>query len=369
MEKSSSRNFDKKPEQLQKRVKLTLMEYSESSFTDPHTVVDFEKPRFDEDAYSHIGKIYEGVEPHRMGGHRTTQKNSKECIHHFDPNYRDFFVVQLQHRTLLQSLCISTRFFAGNPANHLVLTIFDDLHNQKRTIELSALHPDREHWLDHLAMYATRIALHFTAGGITRFWAFGTNAQQEQAERSWLSRDSEVVFDEDDFFGGPNFALSHKANRSNKHMLGWETSRSAMGLQAVFPIQKGIVREVIIDTYRHVNNYLRSAWVFSACFPDHTEIQKEDCPLWHVTSSEGKKEMTRDLKTFFLERKEKTQQPTYTIEAKGNDIWRLETTFHLHQDALHIQSELSFEATHICIMLLPHGGLHAIKIMGDTLNT
>ena len=63
-------------------------------------------------------------------------------------------------------------------------------------------------------------------------------------------------------------ALSHKADRSNQHMLGWETSRSAMGLQAIFPIQRGVVREVIIDTYRHVNNPLRSAWVFGANIPN-----------------------------------------------------------------------------------------------------
>ena len=61
------------------------------------------------------GLTYEGVEPHRMGGHFVTQANVQQCIHHFDPNYRDFFVVQLQQRTLLNTLCISTRFFAGNP--------------------------------------------------------------------------------------------------------------------------------------------------------------------------------------------------------------------------------------------------------------
>ena len=364
----SSRTFEPKPEQLEPRAPLTLMEYSESSFTDPHTVVDFDDPRFDEEAYSHIGKVYEGVEPHRMGGHRVTQTNPQQCLHHFDPTYRDFFVVLLHKRTLLQTLCISTRFFAGNPASDLVLTIFDDLHKQEQTIELSALQPDHEHWLSELSMHATRIALHFRAGGITRIWAYGPQADHQPKELSWLSKDSEVVFDEDDFFGGPNFALSHKADRSNQHMLGWETSRSAMGLQAVFPIQRGIVREVIIDTYRHVNNPLRSAWVFGANLPNGDVPREENCPLWYVTSSDGQKATTNDIRSFFAKRTEIKNQPTYTIEAKGNDVWKLETTFHLHQDALHVQADLSFEATHICIMLLPHGGLHAIRVMGDTWN-
>ena len=361
------RSFEPKPEQLEPQVELTLMEYSESSFTDPHTVVDFEEPRFDEEAYSHIGKIYEGVEPHRMGGHSVIQNGAKQCFHHFDPNYRDFFVVQLQKRTLLQTLCISTRFFAGNPASDLVLTIFDDLHKKEKTIQLSPLSPDHEHWLNNLSIYATRIALHFRAGGITRIWAYGRQAEEQPKSLSWLSKDSEVVFDEDDFFGGPNFALSHKADRSNQHMLGWETSRSAMGLQAVFPIRKGIVREVIIDTYRHVNNPLRSAWVFGATFPNGDIPKIENCPLWYVKGSDEQQTTTNDLKSFFMQ-KENTNQPTYTIEAKGNDVWQLETTFHLRQDAIHIQSNLCFEATHICIMLLPHGGLHAIRVMGDTIN-
>ena len=175
------------------------------------------------------------------------------------------------------------------------------------------------------------------------------------------------MFKEDDFFGGPNFALSQKANRTNQHMLGWETSRSAMGLQAVFPIRRGIVRKIMIDTYRHVNNYLRSAWVFSADLPIDKALTKEDCPIWHIISSDGLEASTYDLKTFFTEQhRGKKNLPTYTITPKAQGVWQLETAFALNQDALHIQSGFEFTATHICIMLLPHGGLHAIKVMGDT---
>ena len=38
------------PDTLLNKVKLTLLEYSESSFTDPHSVVSFEEPQFDENA-------------------------------------------------------------------------------------------------------------------------------------------------------------------------------------------------------------------------------------------------------------------------------------------------------------------------------
>ena len=138
-----------------------------------------------------------------------------------------------------------------------------------------------------------------------------------------------------------------------------------MGLCAVFPIIRGVVREVIIDTYRHVNNYLRSAWVFSAHLPVGGIPQKEDCPLWHVTSSEGQHASTHDLKYFFTEQhRNKDRLPTYEIAPKLNKVWHLQTSFNLDKDALHIQSNLQFTATHLCIMLLPHGGLHAIKVMG-----
>jgi allantoicase len=359
--------LDQKPEKLQNKVKLSLLEYSESSFTDPHTVVSFDEPHFDADAFSHIGKIYEGVEPYRMGGHNVVQSktNRKECTHHFDPNYQDCFIVKLEKRTVLKTLCISTRFFAGNPASDLTVTLFDDLLEKEQTIPISQLKPDSEHWLDNIYFNTTRIALHFKAGGITRVWAFGTKAELQSKELTWLSKDSKVLFKEDDFFGGPNFALSQKANRTNRHMLGWETSRSAMGLQAVFPITQGIVSEIIIDTYRHVNNYLRSAWVFSAYLPKDRTPQKEDCPLWHITSSDGQNATTHDLKKFFTKQhKGKNKLPTYTITPKAQKIWHLETTFDLNQDAMHIQSHFAFKATHICIMLLPHGGLHAIKVMG-----
>ena len=267
--KTPSSRVHQRPGNLRDRVKLTLLEYSESSFTDPHTVVWFDEPAFDEDAYSHIGKVYEGVEPHRMGGHRVVRDQTApmDCAHHFDPNYRDSFVVALEDRTEIETLCISTRFFAGNPASDLTITLFDDLLAAQRTIAVSDLAPDSEHWLDAIHFHATRIALHFKAGGITRIWAYGDKAPRQPETLTWLSKDRTVLFKEDDFFGGPNFALSQQADRSNEHMLGWETSRSAMGLRAVFPITEGTVKEIAIDTYRHVNNYLRSAWIFSADLP------------------------------------------------------------------------------------------------------
>jgi allantoicase len=333
-------------------------------------VVSLDEPRFDEDAYSHIGKTYEGVEPFRMGGHRVTRdaEDDKVCVHHFDPNHRECFEVELAHRTHLETLCISTRFFAGNPGSDLVVTLIDDLSKAERRLPIPHLQPDAEHWIDDIHFNTTRMVLHFKAGGITRIWAFGPQSEQQPEAMAWLSKNSTVVFQEDDFFGGPDFALSDQANRSNPHMLGWETSRSAMGLQAVFPIEHGTVKEIVIDTYRHVNNYLRSAWVFSANLSDTESIRREDCPQWQVTSSDGDVFEIDDLKTFFAQQHQgQTSLPTYSISAKGNDIWTLQTTLEMRKDALHRQSGLDFEATHICIMLLPHGGLHAIRVMGRTL--
>ena len=91
-----------KPTLLSPQVPLSLSEYSESSFTDPHTVVSLEEPNFDEAAYSHIGKIYEGVEPYRMGGHRVVQEEAdpkRAAEDHMTPTERwDAHVQQLQKR-------------------------------------------------------------------------------------------------------------------------------------------------------------------------------------------------------------------------------------------------------------------------------
>ena len=363
-----SPNFSSnKPLHLPKQVALSLLEYSESSFTDPHTVVSLAEPAFDPTAFSHIGKIYEGVEPYRMGGHRVFKdpKHPQNCVHHFDPNHREFFVVALEERTLLQALCISTRFFAGNPGSDLVLTLIDDLNNTEHPIPIPHLLPDAEHWLEGIDFHTTRIRLTFKAGGITRIWAFGETSDVQLDKLDWLSKNSQVVFQEDDFFGGPNFALSEQANRSTPHMLGWESSRSAMGLQAVFPIRSGTVQEVVIDTYRHVNNHLRSVWIFAATLPKGVELQKEDCPMWHITSSEGREFCTHDLKAFFAEQEQAGNTlPTYSITVQSNTIWTLQSSFELRRDAMHTRSDLNFQANHICVMLLPHGGLHAIRILG-----
>ncbi|MEC8379756.1 MAG: hypothetical protein VXZ96_05520 [Myxococcota bacterium] len=367
-QKSQRTIQSERPAEIGRKVRMSLLEYSESSFTDPHSVVSLDEPEFDPAAFSHIGKIYEGVEPHRMGGHAVvrTEEESKKCVHHFDPNHRDYFIVRLAKRTMLDTLCVSTRFFAGNPACDLKVTLIDDVRNDELTIPIPHLQPDSEHWLEQIQFHTTRMVFRFKAGGITRVWAFGEESNKQPNPLVWLSKNSCVVFKEDDFFGGPDYALSDKADRSTPHMLGWETSRSAMGLQAVFPIRKGRVKEVVIDTYRHVNNYLRSAWVFSANFPDDIVLDKEGCPLWQVTSSSDEQWTTHELKAFFEALpQDKVIGFSFDIEPLANTQWTLETTFELQKDAMHIQSELDFDASHICIMFLPHGGLHAIKVMGE----
>ena len=360
--------FSTKPQNLPDQVELNLIHYSESSFTDPHGVVSHKDPTFIEDAYSHIGKIYEGIEPHRMGGHSVTHDETKEtpCIHHYNPNHRDFFNVSLKERTHLKTLCVNTRFFTGNPASSLVITLLDALLEKRQSIPLLELKPDCEHWIENIDFPATEIRLHFKAGGITRFWAYGNKTVDQKKPLNWLSKNAKVLFKEDDFFGGPNFALSEKANRHTEYMLGWESSRKAMGLQAVFPITPGVVEEIIIDTFRHVNNHLRSAWVFSAILPRGETPHQHQLPLWQITSSQGGDQTTNDLNNFLKEQQSifPEELPEYNITPKAQTIWTLETSFKLHKDTFHEKSNLNFKATHICLMLLPHGGLHAIKILG-----
>ena len=92
-------------------------------------------------------------------------------------------------------------------------------------------------------------------------------------------------------------------------------------------------------------------------------------------SSDGQTWETDDLRTFFDEQHSeradhgaRPQWPSYSIAAVPHKLWRLEATLKLDQDAMHVVRNLHFEATHICVMLLPHGGLHAIKVMGDPLD-
>ena len=105
--------------------------------------------------------------------------------------------------------------------------------------------------------------------------------------------------------------------------------------------------------------------MFGANLPMNGTLVEEDCPLWQVTSSDSQQFATHDLKSFFTEHhRDKKNLPTYTIAPKPNAIWNLEATFELNQDAMHIQSKLHFNATHICVMLLPHGGVHVMRAKG-----
>ena len=133
-----------------------------------------------------------------MGGHSVVQNptNPKDCVHHFDPNHREHFMVGLEHRTVLQTLCISTRFFAGNPGSDLMVTLIDDVSGEQRIVPIPHLQPDAEHWFADIDFPVTRIQCQ--AGGITRIWAYGTK-QKRNEKVTWLSKNRTVVFKEDDF--------------------------------------------------------------------------------------------------------------------------------------------------------------------------
>ena len=67
-------------------------------------------------------------------GHSTVRDlRIKQCVHHFDPNYRDHFTVRLERRTLLDTFCVS-RGFTGNPGSDLRVTLIDDVLNEEKTI-------------------------------------------------------------------------------------------------------------------------------------------------------------------------------------------------------------------------------------------
>ena len=98
-----------------------LISYSDSSFTNPHEVVLPDEPAECTGNFTHMGAKYWGFETSRHLPLSRTETGFR-----FAHNLTHEFLIGLTHRSVVEEIHVSTKWFTGNQVPYISIELIDD---------------------------------------------------------------------------------------------------------------------------------------------------------------------------------------------------------------------------------------------------
>lgn len=341
-----------------------LVEYSDSSFTNPHEVVLPDEPKECTGNFTHMGAKYWGFETLRHRAMTRTKQGFQ-----FDDEAAHDFVIGLKHHSMVEEIRVSTKWFTGNQVPSISIELIDG-ESVVVVVDRATLDPDADHVFKIEKLKATRCrVLCYHEGGISRVNLFGEmgDALYEQPN---LLETAEISFVSNDHYGSPAMAVA--GNRSEDHMIGWESARSGFGEQCVFSFPQPIVPEVmVVDTYLHRLNPPLSCHVYGLAGVE-LEAAMKQTPRWCLKFEDGTEVQPDDIQRYIKERlflKEPVANPAkfeVMLKTPAESPWQPLVSFaDLRPDAWHeLKLEMQQPVSHLLYTHFPNGGVHGLKVFG-----
>ncbi len=355
-----------------KALDCQLLEYSDSSFTNPHEVVRHSEPEDRAGRFTHMGAQYWGFETSRHIGTAILEDGQGFV---FDPSAHHFFKIGLSQTSRVSRVTVSTAWFTGNqvPAVSIVL---GQGNIQNNVIERQTLKPNQDHSFDIPPTVSdTCLVLCHQEGGIANVRLFGEPLPQEDDSNSKnLLEEAEISSVSNDHYGHPKDAIW--GNREVDYMKGWESARTGFGEQAVFSFKSPVaLRAFVVDTYLHRLNAPLSCHVFALPPEANLERAMSTPPKWAVTKPDGETLVPDNFQKYMQLHREGTdhheQSKALVIRLKaGSPIWKPLLPFKaLRPDTYHTFTELDYlgPIAHLLFMHYPNGGIHGLKAFGHYL--
>lgn len=351
-----------------------LIDYSDSSFTNPHEVVRPDDPAECTGRFTHMGAMYWGFETER---HRAITIEGQGFI--FDHNAFHHFTIGLMNQSQVSEIRVSTKWFTGNQVPVVSLDLIDGTNTSTSTstttvIERATLAPDQDHVFKFEPTQATRCRVRcYHEGGIARVNLLGEPGIPLYEQPNLLEAAS-ISHVSNEHYGSPAMAVAGK--RIEDHMIGWESARTGFGEQCVFsfaaPIQ---VRTLIVDTYLHRLNPPLSCHLFGL-FDAELEQAMELQPRYCLKFDDGTQVVPENIldymsrQQFLTEDVANPHQFKITLEVPAASPWVPLVSFaELSADTWHEMTDIESDAAvkHLLYMHFPNGGVHGLKVFGDTL--
>jgi len=367
MEKSDQKSKNGTP------VPAFVIAYSDSAFANAHQVVSPETPIFDPEAFIHTGKTMDGIESRR---HTAVQLNENADSFDFKADFFNWFELGLKHRTSVEKMTISTKWFTGNQVPMVSVFLKDKMTGESREVlHKVALPPDSDQdFAISPPVVATEVrVLCYFDGGITRVHCFGS-AAEPMPEKENLLAGASISHVSNEHYGKPAQAVA--GNRQVGHMLGWESARTGFGEQALFQLTgPATIDEIVVDTYMHVFNSPMSCHVFALrndSGADNDELMKS-APRWKLCFADGAEVIPENLPTYMKEHQYlkqtqgKAEKFQFKMHIPDGSLWKALLPFgRLQRDTMNTFDKLEKvgPVTHALFMHFPNGGIHGLRFHG-----
>lgn len=351
-----------------------LIEYSDSSFTNPHEVVLPDEPSDYTNIYTHMGSKYWGLETKR---HMATRLLDDEDALEFRHDAHNWVRIGFEKRAEITRITISTKWFTGNQVQAVTVYLTDEMTGLKtRVLERADLAPDCEHEFEVEATTATEcMVAMFYEGGIARINCFGTESKIQKPARPNLLRDAKITHVSNDHYGKPADAV--KGERKELYMVGWESARTGFGEKALFHLEQPCeIEEIVVDTYLHRLNPPLSCHVFGLYLDPGGDIEDamKNGPKYKIVFQNGREIIPDNFQEYmsrhaYLSEGGVEDRRRFKIKSHipEGDPWKALVPFgRLRPDTYHRFRGLRETGpfTHILYTHYPNGGIHGLKAYG-----
>ena len=349
-----------------KILETRLLEYSDSSFTNPHEVTRPEMPENRQDQYSHMGAQYWGFESAR---HIGTRVDLPAQGFHYNPDAEHYLLIGLNPSALVSQIDISTLWFTGNQVQAVSVEL---IYQGQRQIILDRqkLNPDSNHSFPIEPAKADECLVRcHQEGGIARIQLLGErfNAPESKAN---LRADATISHVSNQHYGHPADAV--RGDRLESHMVGWESARTGFGEQAIFTLkQNAIIEEMIVDTYLHRLNAPLACYLFGLPSVENFQEALSTLPRWRITFEDGRQVIPENFTEYMnnqLYRSDLNGKSTgFNIDLSVDERhWLALIPFkELRADTYHrFKVTSTTELSHLLYLHYPNGGVHGLKAFG-----
>ncbi len=343
-----------------------LLEYSDSSFTNPHEITRPELPKNRQGQYSHMGAQYWGFETARHIGTRVDRQRQG---FHYNPDAEHYLLIGLIQPALISQIDISTLWFTGNQVQAVTVELI--YQDQRQTIlERQNLNPDSNHSFPIKPSKADQCLIRcHQEGGIARVQLLG-EALDELESKTNLLTDATISHVSNQHYGHPADAI--RGNRLESHMVGWESARTGFGEQAIFTLkQNAIIKAMVVDTYLHRLNAPLACYLLGLPSGVPIEEAKANLPKWRITFEDGRQVIPKNFTEYMSSQRYRNHlnkdSAGFNIDLSSDDgYWLSLIPFaELRPDTYHhFKITSATELSHLLYLHYPNGGVHGLKAYG-----
>jgi allantoicase len=351
---------------------MTVVSYTDSSFTRVHDLVSLDEKKDHRGTFSHMGVRMEGLESRRHLNFKFQKtEDATGGVMTRDISHKNVVILQVGEsggdtptRALISKLSFDTAFYTKNNVRTIYSATFHDELTDK-SVEVCAnvrLTGDANKDVLIEPTHATKITLTMSEGGLCRFFAHGDTTVDQLPSKVNLLEGASVFGATDLSYGAPQLVLRNK--REGNSMNGWETCRNSyrqrLGIATKQPITPKVI---LVDTYQHLLNNFQ---VFCVLGCNNTQGLTEEqliesLPLWDVSGG-NEQALVKDKELDVYIQKFEDEGFIKSYKLLTNELWSVVVPMtSLHPDRLHtFPIDMKGSVTHLMLFGLPDGGVHRV---------